>query len=417
MIFRLALRNVFRHRGRFWLATFIIGIASLMLVFATGQIGGVRQALVRGMTDSLTGQIQIKPRTAPREFFDLPSSRKLDLIASAELSALLTRLRALDVVQAASPRLRFGALIGNDVRSTPAMIIGVDPSTEGAVTPDLGSTLGPLATPGAAMVSEYLTKKSGIGLGKEVLIFSETPDDSFNARPYTIAAFASSPVLIDEYMRQIVLVDLASANKLLGLAGDASEIVIRLKPGREADLAAAVAQINAALSPAQQSVLGVTTWKETATAANNIGNIAAGIGAIQVGAIMFVMLIIVLVITKMGLYERQAEIGTLMSLGMTRMRLLALFMTEVTIKVLIGYGIGFLIALFLLFGIRNNGGIKAVTEIDQYTNGGKIMIPVIDGGNILLGFLLVMATALLITVWSCWRAGSADCVTLLNQKK
>lgn len=417
MIFRLAFRNVFRHRGRFLLGTFIVAIASLLLVYATGQIGGVRQALIRGMTDSLTGQIQIKPRAAPREFFDTPSSRKLDLINAADLDALLAKLRTLDIVQAASPRLRFGALIGNDERSTPAMIIGVDPKTEAGVTPDMGKTLGPLANPKSALVSEYLTKKSGIGVGKEMLVFADTPGDSFSARPYDIAAFAQSPVLIDEYMKGVVLVDFVSARKLLGLEGGANEIAIRLKPGFETNLDAAVAQINAALTPEQQKTLGVYSYNDTASAVKNIGNIATGMGAIQVGSIMFVMLIIVLVITKMGLYERQAEIGTLMSLGMTRMRLLALFMAEVMIKIIIGYGVGFLIAMLMLAGIRHDGGIKAATAIDQYMYGGKIMIPVIDGPNIFLGFCIVIAASLLTTLVSCWKAGGEDAVVLLSQKK
>ncbi len=415
MIFRLAFRNVFRNRGRFLLSTFVVAIASLLLVYATGQIGGVKQALVRGVTDTLTGQVQIKPKAAPRDFFEYPSARRLNLIKAPDLDRILAKVRALDVVEAASERVRFGALIGNEERSTPALIMGIDPVSEAGVTPDLGTILSPLSNPSAALVSEYLTKKSGIPIGKEILVFADTPNDSFSARPYTIAAYAKSPVLIDEFMNGTVLVDIASARKLLSLDGGATEIAIRLKPGQEVD--DAVSKIDAVLDQGEKQYLGVYPYTEVAKSVKNIGNIATGMGAIQVGAVMFVMLIIVLVITKMGLYERQAEIGTLMSIGMTRGRLMTLFISEVFIKILIGYGAGFSLAMFMLLGVRHSGGIKSATQIEQYMYGGKIMMPVIDFKNILIGFFVVIAAALLTTLVSCWKAGGEDAVVLLSGKK
>jgi putative ABC transport system permease protein len=417
MMFQLGFRNVFRHRGRFFLGTFIVAIASLLLVYATGQIGGVNQALVRGVTDTLTGQAQIKLKAAPRDFFEYPSARHLAAIEPAALERLLAKVRALDIVAAASPRMRFGALIGDQQRSTPALVIGVDPATEGAVTPDLGTILAPLSSSTAALVSEYLVRKSGIPVGGELLVFADTPLDSFSARPYTIAGHAKSPVLIDEFMNGVVLVNLASARKLLYVDASATEIAIRFKPGQERDLAAAVAKVEALLDPDERNYLGVYPYTEVAKSVKNIGTIATSMGSIQVGAVMFVMLVIVLMITKMGLYERRAEIGTLMSIGMTRTRLMGLFVVEIVIKMVIGYGVGFAIAILLLLGVRHQGGIRSATAIEQYMYGGKIMMPVIDLENMAIGFVLVLAAALLTTLVSCWKAGNEDVVVLLNSHK
>lgn len=417
MMIQLGFKNVFRHRGRFFLGTFIVAIASLLLVYATGQIGGVNQALVRGVTDTLTGQAQIKLKAAPRDFFEYPSARHLAAIEPAALASLLAKVRALDIVEAASPRMRFGALIGDQQRSTPALVIGVDPATEGAVTPDLGTILAPLSSSTAALVSEYLVKKSGIAVGGEVLVFADTPLDSFSARPYTIAGHAKSPVLIDEFMNGVVLVNLASARKLLYVDASATEIAIRFKPGQERNLAAAVARVEALLDPDERKYLGVYPYTEVAKSVKNIGTIATSMGSIQVGAVMFVMLVIVLMITKMGLYERRAEIGTLMSIGMTRTRLMGLFVVEIVIKMVIGYGVGFAIAILLLMGVRHQGGIRSATAIEQYMYGGKIMMPVIDLENMAIGFVLVLAAALLTTLVSCWKAGNEDVVVLLNSHK
>lgn len=418
MILQLAFRNIFRHRGRFILSTFVITVASLMLVFATGQIAGVKQALVRGMTDSLTGHLQIKAKAAPREFFDASSGRRLHLIQPEQLRSVMEKVGKIEGIEALAPRLRFTALIGNGEKSTPALVMAIDPVREAKVTTDLAPILSKFnAAPQAALISHYLSKKSGVGAGQEILILTETPDEAFNGRPHDIVGYAESPVLIDEYLNAMFIVNIERARKMIYVEEVATEIAIRVKPAYTDKLEQLKVQINAQLTPQEREYLGVYTYAEVAQAIGNVGKIAAGMAVIQVGAVLFIMLIIVLIVTRMGLLERQAEIGTLMSLGMTRMRLLKLFMAEVFIKVVIGYSVGVMIALFILNGIRASGGIKASTLVEQYMNGGKIMLPVIDANNVLLGFVLVVVASLFTTMFSCWKAGGQDVIVLLSSKK
>jgi ABC-type lipoprotein release transport system permease subunit len=417
LLVTLASRNVFRNRGRFLLTTFVVTVASALLVYGTGQIGGVERTLVTSMTDTLTGQIQIKPRSAPKAFFDLSSGRRMDLIRDDDVDRLLAALRASDVVEAASPRIRFGSLIGNDDRSVPALIMAVDPAQEPRVTPQLGTLIAPLADPGSSLISRYLSEKLGLGRGAELLVFTDTPNESFNARPYRIAGLAEAPVLIDEFMNAVFLVDLASARQLLYLSRGATEVAVRLKPGYETRLDRAVAHVEALLTPAERDYLAVYPYTEVAKSVENISAIAAGVGAIQVGTVMLVMLVIVLIVTKMSLHERRAEIGTLISIGMVRARLAALFLSEVVIRIVIGYGAGCALGLLLVLGVREGGGIRATTEVDQYLYGGKIMFPVIDVRSVALAFLLVLTAAVLTTLATCWKAGGQDAVALLGSKK
>jgi ABC-type antimicrobial peptide transport system permease subunit len=132
---------------------------------------------------------------------------------------------------------------------------------------------------------------------------------------------------------------------------------------------------------------------------------------------MFVMLVIVLLVTKMGLYERQVEIGTLISLGMPPGRITSLFISEVVIKVLIGYLAGFVLAFLILLGIIYSGGIHAQSLVEQFMNGGKILVPVIDPINISIGFCAVITAAVMTTYFSCRSAASQDAVVLLSSKK
>jgi ABC-type lipoprotein release transport system permease subunit len=416
-MFNLAFRNVFRNRWRFILSAFVVAVTSFLLVYATAQISGVSNTLAKGMSDTLTGHIQIKPKSAPIDFFENPSSRRLELISAEDLDRIMKTLLVVEGIEAVTPRIRFGSDIGDDERSVPALVMAVDPAHEGLVVPDLGKLLGPLSDSGSALISKYLADKLKKGKGEEVVVLTHTSKDTVNAGLYRIAGFAEAPVLIDEFMNSLFIVDINSARKILYMSDGATEMAIRLKPGYETQIKRVIADIESHLSQPQRDYLAVYSYTDVAKSVGNISGIATGIGIIQVGVIMLVMLVIILIVTKMGLYERRVEIGTLISIGMTRGRLVSLFMSEVTIKVLIGYGVGLIFALLFLQGIRENGGVKAQTQVEQYLYGGKIMYPIVDSERILFGFLLVMFAAVLTTAATCWKASGEEVVQLLTGKK
>lgn len=81
-----------------------MAITSLLLVYATAQLGGIRAVLERWITDTLTGYIQIKPVAAPRDFFDYPPARRLAVVSAADLDAILDKLKSISAVEAASLR-------------------------------------------------------------------------------------------------------------------------------------------------------------------------------------------------------------------------------------------------------------------------------------------------------------------------
>lgn len=415
---RLAFRNLFRHRGRFVLGAFVIGITSLLFVFASGQIGGVRQALDRGMTDSLTGHLQIKPRAAAQDFFDVSTGRRLELIDVEPLARLLARLRAHPAVEAASPRMSFGAVVGNGESSTPAMVIALDAREEARVLPDMAQVLPVLLTGvQAALVSPRLIEKTGVPLGQELLVLTETPSEVFNGRPFDVKGHAQSPVLIDEYLNAVVFTNLQRTRAMLYVEDVATDIVVRLRPEYAGRLEQSAREIESILDAQERETLKVYTFREVARSVGSVSNIATGMAAIQIGTVAFVMVVIVLILTRIGLHERRREIGCLMSLGMTRARLVQMFLLEVVLKVLISYGIGLALALALLAAIRHGGGIRANSLVEQYMNGGKVMVPVLDGTSVLLGLAAIVGVSLLATAASCWRAGSQDAVALLNTRE
>lgn len=418
MLFTLSFRNIIRHKGRLLINTLVVMLASCLLVMSLGQIGGIKKTLTESVTNTLTGHLIVKPTIAPVDFFQFTSSRKLPLIQSDAVQSLLTRFSNNPKFEGVSERLRFGSLIGDDDRSTGAMVLAVNPETESQVCPDLSEIIKPLATENYAILSQYLINKTKLNPKDSIVVFSETPINAFNAWEYTIGEPLETPVLIDEFTNQLFVVSLASAQDLLYLNGEASEIVIRVaeqyrnKPALE--------QLKKELNQHLQQKypeLSAYTYYEVETSIENMSVIAEGMGLIQVGTIILVMLVTVLILTSITLHERRFEIGALMSIGMTPSRLTQMFMLEVFLKVTFGFVLGMLLGMFMVNGIIQDGGIKAQQAIDQYIYGGKITFPIIDFEGIFLGGGLMIAVALLVTFVTCYKAGRQNLVTLLSTQK
>ncbi len=418
MLLSLSIRNLFRHRWRFLVNILVVMVASCLLVVALGQIGGINRTLTQSVTNTLTGHLVIKPEAAPVDFFQFTSSKKLPVIASNDVPQILASVRALPFVEAASERIRFGSLIGDDNTSEPAMIIAVNPQTEGQVCTDLVDIVHPLNDGANAVISRYLSKKTRLDQGESIVVFSETPNDSFNAAEYTLSDIVNTPVLIDEFINNVFFINIDTAHELLYLDGEATEIVVRVKP--EFQNKEAIGQLKQQLNEqftGNFAYLKTYAYYDVETSIENISVIAEGMGAIQVGTIILVMLVTVLILTSITLHERRFEIGTLMSIGMTPGKLTSMFMLEVFLKVVIGYLVGFTLGVAILSGINLSGGIQAANQVDQYIYGGKVMFPVIDIAGSLIGGVLVIGVSMLVTWTTCHKAGRQNLVSLLSNKK
>ncbi|MCY7295215.1 ABC transporter permease [Alteromonas sp. a30] len=418
MLLSLSIRNLFRHRWRFLINILVVMVASCLLVVALGQIGGINRTLTQSVTNTLTGHLVIKPESAPVDFFQFTSSKKLPVIATDDVGKVLSSIKSQPFVEAASERVRFGSLIGDDNQSEPAMIIAVNPETEGLVCTDLTDIIAPLKNGENAAISSYLSKKTRLSKGESIVVFSETPNDSFNAAEYTLADIVNTPVLIDEFINNVFFINIDTAHELLYLDGEATEIVVRVKPEFQdkETIGALAKQLNASLAN-DFPELKAYAYFEVETSIENISVIAEGMGVIQVGTIILVMLVTVLILTSITLHERRFEIGTLMSIGMTPGKLTTMFMLEVFLKVVIGYLVGFLLGVAILSGINLAGGIQAANQVDQYIYGGKVMFPVINISGSLLGGLLVIGVSMLVTWTTCHKAGRQNLVSLLSNKK
>ena len=145
---------------------------------------------------------------------------------------------------------------------------------------------------------------------------------------HIVGAFGQPGLPLPE--KKIGFVSLPLAQELLRMEGRATEIAVAVSDIDQVD--AVAARVRAALGPAYE----VSTWHELASFVDDI--IANQNGALTIVAFtfLFVALLGIANTMVMSVLERTREIGTMMSVGVRRRQILALFLLEAGLLGLLG---------------------------------------------------------------------------------
>lgn len=287
-------------------------------------------------------------------------------------------------------------------------VLGVDPLADGAFRDvagqgaglDLGVFLG---TPGAA----YLTPGGAAALGV-------APGDTFglavDGRTATVrlAAFLSAPNERDAAaLDGLAVVDVATAQRVLGLRGRLSRIDLLVPGGAGAD--ARLAEIRALLPDGVRIERAAARGEalETMTRAFRFNLSALSFLALVVG--MF----LVYNVATFAVVQRRFLLGRLRALGVSRREILGLVMGEALLLGLVGTAFG--LALGVVLG-RGLVALVAQTITDLYfaLDVRSVDIPL---GSLVKGGLLGLATTLIAAFFPASAAASADVVAVLRRSE
>ena len=121
MSWRLALKNMLRHRMRSIISICGIAFGVTALVFTQGFFESMYRALEENAIHAHTGHLQIMKKGFMREGRRTPFEF---LILNEE--ELISQLEAVDGVTMVTPRLKTGGLFSTGERSVPVVLEGVD---------------------------------------------------------------------------------------------------------------------------------------------------------------------------------------------------------------------------------------------------------------------------------------------------
>lgn len=311
MIFllQLALRNLFRNTRRSVITAMTVTFGVALQILGWGLIDGLDENFLRAVRTTTTGDILLRPDGYPTDGLTYP----LDQTATApDLTGKL------DAV--AAPRTEFLGRIVKGAEASRVMGIAYDAVQDPLVFPRENFQIEgawPAGDADEVVLGTGLASLVGAKVGDSVVIQTRTVDGAQNAYSYTVSGIVRTDS--NGLDNNGAWLDSRVADRLLSLGARRSHVALKLPYG--ADRVAAKAAL------AGLGWTATTTEEEAADmlAINTIRRVALAI------VVVIIMIIAALGIANtviMAAYERVREIGTLLSLGMRKRDVSAMFLLE-----------------------------------------------------------------------------------------
>lgn len=342
---KLALRNLFRHRGRtvLTLSAIVFGVAGLIL--GGGFVDDIFVQVREGTIHSQVGHFQIFARG-----YAEGSRTNPYLYMIAQPKVVAGKIERLPHVRQVLMRLEFAGLLNNGRTDVPIVGEGVEPDKEAILGSAVTVVAGRMLRDGddyGAMVGEGVAQTLGLHAGSEATLLASTPDGALNTVNVTVIGIMRT--MSKEFDARAVRIALPTAQDLL-LLDKVHKLVVQL------DDTAATYQVGLLL----QGLLPVAhyeikSWRELADFYRKVVELYKR----QFGILLFIVLVMVLAgvanSVNLSLYERVGECGTLMALGYRRRKIFALLMLENLALAVLGSVIGVVLGLLLSWLISLHG--------------------------------------------------------------
>ena len=315
MIVRLAWRNIWRNKMRSMviIASVTAGLFAGMAIMALYK--GMMKSRIRTVIDTETGHIQLHARGFMGDL-----DPKLFIQGDEKIIATLSADKS---IKAFAQRTITAGMVSTPNGSSGVSIIGISPVEETNVS-GLGKKMrqGKMdwsANTRGILMGKKLAKKLNIAMGEKVVITMTDTADNLIAAAYRIKGiYQSANAPLDEVNVYIGRKDLQD---ILGLGNQVHEIALVLHDDT-------LLHRTTKLLTHQFPSLAVETWKELSP--------ETSLMAETVDTLSYIILVIILIALSFGIMntmmmsilERRHEIGMMMALGMGRVPLLMLIMTE-----------------------------------------------------------------------------------------
>ncbi len=275
----------------------------------------------------------------------------------------------------ASRRIVTGGLVTNREGAFAVSVIGIEPEKEARVTP-VASTIikGRYLQPQdqeVMVVGQGLALAMNLDVGSRVTLVAATQGEQSRRRTMRIVGIYD--VGVPSVEKSMVYLPLADAQRLVGLEGQATEVILSLRRiGQEASLIQAL--------KARLPEYDINSWEDTfpelketmalkTSVVSAIGIFLVGIAAIGIFNSLM-----------MAVYERTREIGILAALGLKPREISAIFLLEGILIGLVGAALGAILGT-LVNGFFGWYGIdySAFANLTEYTAliSGRIYTPLI----------------------------------------
>lgn len=391
---RLAWRNLWRHKRRTWLTVGAMVFCNVLLIFLISLQLGSYQMMIDNSLAAFTGHAQVQHRGYLEE-----QRMRQSVPAAQELAA---RLRASLGLQTVAARGLAFALASSEQRSFGVLINGVQPVFEPGVStlPGLveqGRYLAPEDSD-SIVVGAVLAQNLKIGLGDELTFLGSGRDGSFAAGVATVVGILDSG--LDELDRNVAQVPLSWFQEIFSMGDHGHSVVVRVPA--LGDLPDALAALEAKLSGREKLV--VLDWNALEPGLRQA--ITSDMASAWFTYVVLIVLVAFSVLNTqlMSVLERTREFGVMLALGMRPGQLARLVGMETLLMAFLGLALGVALGWLLSSYLSEVGfAYPGMEELGARFNMPGRMYPEVSPLSLLWGPSVVMLGALLAAIYPAMR--------------
>ncbi len=397
ILWKLALRNVFRNRRRSAVSLAAVSLGLMALIFLRGFIHGAQLRMVENITSTITGDIRILPKAQENIYNTNGAIEDPDSIRDFLDRQTCLRGYSADILG--------GGLVSSNKATMATYLAGYEPEKGKQMGMKIrmvrGRELDSSDTEGA-LVGEPMREVMGIELGDEIVV---TAQDYYGAmtgkKLRLVGTFQSGNDQIDN---SDVLMLNATARDLLSFEHRVSHFVLRLKPSCR--LGSVVAALKTHL---QGSDVTAMTWDEMIPM---IGQLIK----FQNAMLTLVTLIVVTIVAAgilntflMSVVERVREFGLMAALGNRPSGIVSLILIESIVLTLVGACLGVALGWGLCL-YTGHVGIDLSRFVSTFSNllVGSRVYPEMDGMASMLFVISLALSNILAAVYPAWKASRLD---------
>lgn len=402
MLYKLALRNIFRQKFRtgMTVAAIVFGVSSLII--SGGFVQDIFTQLGEAIIHSQTGHAQVF-----RKDFLARGTRQPERYLIDEPEQLSERLVALPEVAEVTARLNFAGLLNNGRRDLAIIGEGIEPDKEARLGTYLQITAGRhLADEDAfgMIVGQGVAHSLNLSPGDWVTLIMNTSDGALNTLDFELVGVFQS--FSKDFDARAVRIPLAAAQELMATAG-ANVLVATLHRTNDTDRA--LAAIRATIDADRIEAL---SWRELSDFYDKTLQLYDRQFGVLQWIILFMVLLSVANSVNMSAFERLSEFGTLQALGNRRRDVFKLIIVENLLLGTMGAALGVMIGVSLALVIS---AIGIPMPPPPNANIGYTAFVRIVPATVVSAFLIGLAATALAAVFPARRVSSTPVVDALRQ--
>jgi putative ABC transport system permease protein len=343
-MFKLALRNITRHKVRTAMTLFAVAAGVASLILSGGFVQDIFLQLREFTIHSQTGHVQIYKRG----YWEFGSQAPLDYIIE-DTAGLQKAIRARPEVKDVLARLRFSGLINNGRADHAIVGEGVQPAKEAQLGTHIEIIAGRQLRPEdqfGIVVGEGVAEAQQIQPGDRVTLLLNTKEGALNSLDFELVGVFRT--FSKEFDSRAVRVALPAAQELLSSRG-ANTLVLAL------DRSESTPDVTRALGVSLGEGIEVRPWNEL----NDFYTKTVDLYDRQFGVLRLIILGMVLLgvanSVNMSVTERIGEFGTMQALGNRGRDVFTLVMVENLVLGVIGSVLGLLLGIAVALGISEIG--------------------------------------------------------------